>query len=104
MILFTHCPDYIMDFLGACLVVANITESMIQSGPCVKRIIATLADNYNPNQPLRFDKLVIKDGFWRIQVNGKYSWNFDYVVLFFALTISVHNITIVVPNCLLMGW
>ena len=77
---------------------------MIQSGPCVKSIIATLADKYNPNQPLRFDKLVIKDEFWRLQVNGKYAWNFDYVVLSFALPISIDDITIVLPNYLLMGW
>lgn len=38
-------------------------EAMMQLGHCVKRIIATLADNYDPEKPFAFSKLDIKDGF-----------------------------------------
>ena len=77
---------------------------MIKLGLCAKRIIATLANNYNPNQPFRFTKLDTKDGFWCLQVNTQYEWNFGYALLYFAPTKEIDNINIVVPKCLHMGW
>ena len=76
---------------------------MIKLGLCAKRIIATLANNYNPNQPFRFTKLDTKDGFWCLQVNTQYEWNFGYALLYFAPTKEIDNINIVVPKCLHMG-
>lgn len=38
-------------------------EAMVQLGQCIKRLIATLADNFDPNKPFVFSKLDIKDGF-----------------------------------------
>jgi len=55
-------------------------ESMIQLGQCVQRLIALLADNYDPDQPFLFSKLDIKDGFWRMAVNDENAWNFCYVL------------------------
>ena len=39
-------------------------EAMAQLGFCLQRIIAIMADNYNPKIPFLFSKLDIKDGFW----------------------------------------
>ena len=79
-------------------------ESMIKLGPCVKILIVTLADNYNPNQPFRFANLDTKDGFWCLQVKEKDEWNFGYVLPSFRATKEIDDIKIVVPNCLQMGW
>ena len=37
-------------------------ESMVQLGRSLQRIIALMADNYNPAAPFLFAKLDIKDG------------------------------------------
>ena len=39
-------------------------DSMVQLVNCVTRLIAMLADNYDPDTPFKFAKLDIKDGFW----------------------------------------
>ena len=79
-------------------------ESMVQLGNCVQRIIALLADNYNPSQPFLFSKLDIKDGFWRMAVNEEDAWNFCYVLPQAEAVENIEDILIVVPNCLQMGW
>ena len=61
-------------------------ESMIQLLPCVKRVIANLKDNYNPNKSFSFDNIDIKDGFFCLQVNEKYACNLGYMLLSFATT------------------
>ena len=80
-------------------------EAMVQLGLCVKRLIHTLEKNYDPNKPFKFCKLDIKDGFWRMVVNTKDSWNFCYVLPNINKTKENLNDTIlVVPNSLQMGW
>ena len=79
-------------------------ESMIQLGNCVQRLIALLADNYNPKKPFLFAKLDIKDGFWRMSVNTEDAWNFCYVLPSANENCALEDIEIVVPNCLQMGW
>ena len=79
-------------------------ESMVQLGQCVQRLIALLADNYDPTTPFRFAKLDIKDGFWRLAVNDKDAWAFCYVLPQFTPVTNIEDTLIVVPNCLQMGW
>ena len=55
-------------------------EAMAQLGKCLQRIVALLADNYNPKEPFMFTKLDIKDGFWRMKVSDRDAWNFCYVL------------------------
>ena len=56
-------------------------QSMGQLGTCFRRLIATMAANYSPEQPFRFSKLDVKDGFWRMVVSTTNVWNFCYVLL-----------------------
>lgn len=79
-------------------------ESMIQLGHCIKRLVALLADNYDPNKPFMFSKLDIKDGFWRMSVNEEDAWNFCYVLPSPQDTGNIDDVLLVVPNCLQMGW
>ena len=78
--------------------------SMVQLGLTLKRIISTMADNWDPTKPFIFTKLDIKDGFWRMSVNNTDAWNFCYVLPDKANDKNHDNIRIVVPNSLQMGW
>ena len=55
-------------------------EVMIQLGQCVQRLIATLAENYDENTPLRFSKIYIKDGCWSLAVSDTDVWKFCYML------------------------
>ena len=79
-------------------------ESMAQLGLCLKRLIAVMADNYNPQKPFMFSKLDIKDGFWRMRVSNEEAWNFCYVLPTIKPISNDDDIEIVVPNSLQMGW
>ena len=93
-----------MDFVNSATIKKSPEESIIQLGPCIKMLMVTLADNYNPNLTLRFTKIDIKDEFWCLQVNEHDSWNFVYVLPSFALTKGIDDINIFVPNYLHMEW
>ena len=94
----------LMDSVNSATVKQAPAESMIQLGQCVQRLIALLADNYDPNQPFLFSKLDIKDGFWRMAVNDENAWNFCYVLPSDDPNVDIDDVKIVVPNCLQMGW
>ena len=79
-------------------------ESMIQLGMCIQRLVALLADNYDPQKPFKFAKLDIKDGFWRMAVNEEDAWNFCYVLPQEITPTNIDDTLIVVPDCLQMGW
>ena len=79
-------------------------ESMAQLGLCLKRLVALMADNYDPQKPFVFSKLDIKDGFWRMRVSNKEAWNFCYALPTVKPIINDDDIEIVVPNSLQMGW
>ncbi len=79
-------------------------ESMSQLGSVVRRLVATMADHYDPNKPFAFSKLDIKDGFWRLAVNDSDAWNFCYVLPQEGGYDDLDDTLIVVPNCLQMGW
>ena len=79
-------------------------ESMVQLGECIKRIVATMAKNYNPQAPFAFSKIDIKDGFWRLMVSNADAWNFCYVMPSLTPVTTLDDIQIVVPNSLQMGW
>ena len=73
---------------------------MIQLGPSIKRLIETLADNYNPTKPFRFTKLDTKNGLWRLEVHKQNVCSFVYILLYFAPTKEIDDINIVVSNWL----
>ena len=79
-------------------------EAMVQLGQCIQRLIATIADNYDPSRPFYFAKLDIKDGFWRMGVSATDAWNFCYVLPQLEEPENLDDVLIVVPNCLQMGW
>jgi hypothetical protein len=94
----------LMESVNSATVKQAPAESMVQLGNCVQRIIALLADNYDPSQPFLFSKLDIKDGFWRMAVNEEDAWNFCYVLPQAEAVTNIEDILIVVPSCLQMGW
>ena len=55
-------------------------QSMGQLGKILKRLISSMADNYNPAIPFLFSKMDIKDGFWQLRVNSNDAWNFSYIL------------------------
>ena len=79
-------------------------ETMAQLGTSVKRLVCTMANNYDPNKPFIFTKLDIKDGFWRLAVNDSDAWNFCYVLPAESEIKDLNDVEIVVPNSLQMGW
>ena len=79
-------------------------QAMGQLGSALKRIIALMADNCDPDRPFKLTKLDIKDGFWRMAVNDDAAWNFCYVLPSTNPDIELDEIELVVPNSLQMGW
>jgi hypothetical protein len=79
-------------------------QAMAQLGLSLKRIVATLADNYAKGKPFIFAKLDIKDGFWRMAVSDDDAWNFAYVLPSLQKLQSDDDIELVIPNSLQMGW
>ena len=79
-------------------------KSMAQLGWVIKRIITTLANNFDTDKPFMFSKCDIKDGFWRMSVNKEDAWNFCYTLPTKTKTTKVEDIEIVVPHALQMGW
>ena len=51
-------------------------EAMTQLGQVVKIIIYLMALHRHFGLPFKFTKLDVKDGFWRMAVANKDSWNF----------------------------
>jgi hypothetical protein len=79
-------------------------KAMAKLGTTLHRIIHTLAENYNTKAPFVFAKCDIKDGFWRMVVDEKDSWNFCYTIPPPSKTTPIEDIEIVVPTSLQMGW
>ena len=77
---------------------------MLQLVQFVKRLDATLVDNYDKNTPFSFAKLYIKDGFWRMAVSDTDAWNFCYVIPQFNKVKNIEDIEVLVQNCPQMGW
>ena len=65
--------EKLMESVNLATVKQAPAESMVQTGECFQRLIAFLADNYDPVQPLLFSKLDIKDGFGRLAFNDEYN-------------------------------
>jgi hypothetical protein len=79
-------------------------EAMAQLGHCLKRLVATMTDNFDPKKPFIFSKLDIKDGFWRMKVSDTDAWNFSYVLPSLQPNNNVDETELVIPNSLQMGW
>ena len=80
-------------------------EAMVQLGLSLKRIVSIMARHHNVALPFWFTKLDIKDGFWRLVVNGSDAWNFAYVLP--PLTnkhVEIDDTDLVIPTSLQMGW
>ena len=77
---------------------------MVQLGKYLKRIIHTLASNYDPDHPFAFAKIDIKDGFWRMMVSEEDAWNFCYVLPSLTPNQPLDDTDFVVPSSLQMGW
>jgi hypothetical protein len=79
-------------------------KAMAGLGKALLRVIQTMATNYNTQSPFVFAKCDIKDGFWRMVVSEKDSWNFCYTIPPPSKHTPIENIEIVVPTSLQMGW
>ena len=55
-------------------------EAMAQLGLVLKRMIHTMAKYCHHVLPIKFAKLDVKDGFWRMAVSDEDAWNFCYVL------------------------
>ena len=53
---------------------------MGQLGSTLKRLIAVMLDNYNPDSHFISTKLNISDDFWRLLISHLQSWKFNYVL------------------------
>ena len=78
-------------------------QAMGQLGSVVRRIVAVMAEHFDPSMPFMFTKLDIKDGFWRMAVSDSDAWNFCYALPSESPQ-DLEDIEIVVPNSLQMGW
>ena len=76
---------------------------MIRREQCVKRLIATLTENYNEEAPFIFSKLDTKDGFWRLAVSHTGAWKFFCVIQKFRDVKNIRDIKVGVPTFLQMG-
>ena len=79
-------------------------KSMAQLGTVIKRIVYSMANNYDKKVPFVFSKCDIKDGFWRMVVSLMDAWNFAYTLPASTKLKHLDDIDIVVPHALQMGW
>ena len=80
-------------------------EAMGPLGSCFRRLVATMADNYDQETPFYFAKLDVKDGFWRMVVAEDDAWNFAYVLPSTNPSqTDIMETELVVPAALQMGW
>ena len=94
----------LLESVNAAMVQQAPAEAMIQLGTCTKCLVATLADNYDPNKPFYFAKLDIKDGFWQMAVAADDAGHFCYSLPSTKQGTTLEDTDIVVPNSLQMGW
>lgn len=78
----------------------SIREAMNELGTTVHRIIDAIALANPQEGDIYFQKLDIKDGFWRMVVEDEEAWNFAYVLP----GGDPDDIKLVVPSALQMGW
>ncbi len=79
-------------------------EAMDELGSVLRRILAHLRDCQTHGRTVKFCKLDIKDGFWRLVVSARNAWNFCYIIPSLDRTTPIDDLDIVIPNCLQMGW
>ena len=79
-------------------------EAMAQFGFVLKRIIHTMAQYRHHGLRIKFTKLDIQDGFWRMAVSYEDAWNFCYLLPSLQTTTDIDDTEIVVPNTLKMVW
>ena len=94
----------LMESVNSTTVKQAPAEAMIQLGNYIKHLVATLADNYDTNNPFYFAKLNMKVGFWQMVVANEDAWNFCYMLPSRIPGRPLEETEIVVPKCLQMGW
>ena len=82
----------------------SLPEAMAQLGFVLKHIIHKIAQYLHHGLHIKFTKLDVKDGFWRMAVSDEDAWNFYYVLPSLQTTTNIDYIEIVVPNRLQTGW
>lgn len=75
-------------------------EAMGELGTVLDRLIDAVAHANPQDGEIRFSKLDIKDGFWRMNVEEGAEWNFTYVLP----GGNPNDPELVVPQALQMGW
>ena len=75
-------------------------EAIDQIGTVLPRIIEALATADPSKGDIRFSKLDIKDGFWRMVCREGEEWNFAYILP----NHEGEPVEVVVPSALQMGW
>ncbi len=78
--------------------------AMDELGSALKRIINQINDCQTAGRKVKFAKLDIKDGFWRLVVHENDAWNFCYILPPPSADTPLEELELVVPNCLQMGW
>lgn len=76
-------------------------QALDQLGQALPRLFQLLAWAPKEKGPILFQKLDIKDGYWRGVVEEAAKWNFCYVL---PKLDSQEPTQLVVPKCLQMGW
>ena len=79
-------------------------EAMFHIGLVLKQMIHTMEKYRHHGLPIKFTKLDMNDGFWRMSVSDKNAWDFCYVLPFLQKTTAIDDIEIVISNSLQMGW
>ena len=78
---------------------------MGQLGSTLKRLVAVMVDNYNPDFLFLFTNIDIADGFWHLVISHLQAWNFCYVLPDAdGWHVSLGETELVVPKDLQMGW
>lgn len=75
-------------------------HSMHELGNVIPRIILAMA-NADPDLPLLFSKVDLKDGYWRMAVHPDDAWNFAYVL---PASTPTSPPELIIPQAIQMGW
>ena len=76
-------------------------HAMFELGNVIPRIIWQMASAPDNGVPLLFSKIDLKDGYWRMVVDERDSWNFAYVL---PPEHPTDQPELIIPDALQMGW
>ena len=76
-------------------------HAMFELGNIIPHIIWQMASAPDNGVPLLFSKINLKDGYWRMVVDRRDSWNFAYIL---PLEHAIDEPKLIIPNALQIGW